>query len=244
MPTGPEPTVTVERAVMEMHWDTLTFLHWPYDPDVIQRLLPKGLTAQTFDGEAWVSLVPFGMRITAPHAPMVPWLSTFPETNVRTYVTAPDGTEGIWFFSLDAARIGAVIVARTTYRLPYFWSQMELRVAGSTVRYGCTRRWPGPHGASSRVAITIGERYEAQELTELDHFLTAKWILYSVAGHRRRYAKAQHTPWPLYRAVATECHDELVQAAGLPKNEDPPVVHFSPGVEVRIGRPQRDLLSQ
>ena len=243
MPNPAECPYEVQRPVMIHHWNTLTFLHWRFEPEAVQRLLPPGLEVDARDGVAWVGLVPFFMRVGLPGVGSLPWATRFCETNVRTYVRDAAGRSGIWFFSLDAARMGAVIVARATYRLPYFWSQMELQIAGSIVRYGCTRRWPGPHGASSRVAVTVGDRYESQELTELDHFLTAKWILYSVAGDRRRHAKAQHTPWPLYRAVATECHDELVQAAGLPKNEDPPVVHYSPGVEVRIGRPERDRLS-
>jgi uncharacterized protein YqjF (DUF2071 family) len=184
------------------------------------------------------------MRVGFPGVGSLPWVSRFCETNVRTYVRDASGRSGIWFFSLDAARLGAVIMARTTYRLPYFWSRMDFRAEGGTVRYHCWRRWPGPRGASSHIGVTIGDRYETDELTELDHFLTARWVLFSVAGGRRRYAKAQHSPWPLYRAVATDCHDELVQAAGLPVNAGPPVVHYSPGVEVRIGRPERDRFSQ
>ena len=254
MPTGPEPTVTVERAVMEMHWDTLTFLHWPYDPDVIQRLLPKGLTAQTFDGEAWVSLVPFGMRITAPHAPMVPWLSTFPETNVRTYVTAPDGTEGIWFFSLDASRLAAVTFARVSYGLPYVWSRMSFTRAGDIVTYRCLRRrgrlGGGDDGdgggvghdgsrASSDLAVRIGERYAPDELGPLDHFLSSRWRLYSSWHGRLLGAHARHEPWPLQRAEVLHLADDLVLADGLPKPVGAPLAHYSETVSVRVGPPYR-----
>ena len=83
---------------------------------------PTGLTVETLDGGAWVGLVPFFLRVGLPGVPSVPWLSRFAETNVRTYVRSADGARGIWFFSLDAARLGAVVVARSTYRLPYFWS--------------------------------------------------------------------------------------------------------------------------
>ena len=77
------------------------------------------------------------------------------ETNVRTYVQGADGTNGVGFFSLDAARLGAVLVARTTYRLPYFWSKMSVERSGSTMHYKCERRWPGPE-ASSHATIEIG----------------------------------------------------------------------------------------
>ena len=111
---------------MVQHWEELTFVHWRYPADVVQKALPAGLEVETFDGSAWIGLVPFAMRVRLPGSPSVPWVSEFPETNVRTYVRGPDGERGIWFFSLDAARLGAVVTARTTYRLPYFWSRMRV----------------------------------------------------------------------------------------------------------------------
>ena len=114
----------VDDQVMQHRWTNLTFLHWSYDVDAVQALLPRGLVVEPFDGRAWVGLVPFEMTVTLPERGPVPWVSRFPETNVRTYVRATDGTTGIWFLSLDASRLGAVVVARTTYRLPYFWSDM------------------------------------------------------------------------------------------------------------------------
>lgn len=245
MPTGPEPTVDVARAVMAMHWDTLTFLHWPYEPAVIQQLLPSGITVQTFEGRAWVSLVPFGMRITLPHAPIVPWLSTFPETNVRTYVTAADGTEGIWFFSLDASRLAAVAFARASYGLPYIWSQMSFTRAGNVVTYQCERRRPGPDGtrASSDVAVRIGARYRPDELGPLDHFLSARWRLYSRWGGMVLGAHARHEPWPLQRAELLHLADDLVVADGLPRPIGDPIVHYSESVSVRVGPPYRVRLA-
>jgi len=171
----------VERVVMLHRWERLTFLHWSFDPDAVQRLLPNGLTVETVDDRAWVGLVPFFMRVGVGKQQLhaVPWASQFCETNVRTYVRDEAGRSGIWFFSLDAARLGAVVTARTTYRLPYFWSAMEVREAGSTIEYTCRRRWPGPVGARSNVVVEVGEPYKIEELTAFDHFLTARWILFS-----------------------------------------------------------------
>lgn len=136
---------TIDRPIMRQRWERLTFLHWPFEPANVQRLLPDGLTAETFDGAAWVGLVPFFMRVATPGGRRVPWVSNFCETNVRTYVRDGDGRSGIWFFSLDAARLGAVVDARTTpYRLPYFWSSMRLGEHGSQVTYLSRRRGPGP----------------------------------------------------------------------------------------------------
>lgn len=228
----------IERAVMLHRWESLTFLHWSFAPDAVQRLLPSDLTVDTFEDRAWVGLVPFYMRVGTERVKPVPWASQFCETNVRTYVRDADGRSGIWFFSLDAARLGAVVTARATYRLPYFWSNMHLAHTTENVEYSCVRRWPGPRGASSRVVVDIGVPYDTEELTAFDHFLTARWILFSVRGGRLRFARAFHEPWPLRHATARVCDDGLLRAAGLSHNDDEPVVHYSDGVDVRIGKPE------
>jgi uncharacterized protein YqjF (DUF2071 family) len=229
----------VTRAAMVHRWDEVTFLHWRYPAAEVQTLLPPGLEVETCDGSAWVGLVPFFLRVGLPGVRPVPWFSEFAETNVRTYVRSVDGGSGIWFFSLDAARLGAVLAARATYRLPYFWSRMRLDHAGSSIRYECRRRWPGPRGARSRAHIEIGDPYEPGALTALDHFLTARWALFTVPRGRIRYARAFHVPWPLHRAALLSLDDELIQAAGLPAPRGDPLVHYSPSVEVRIGWPHR-----
>ncbi|MEZ5246899.1 MAG: DUF2071 domain-containing protein [Acidimicrobiales bacterium] len=231
--------VEVRHASMIHRWDQLTFLHWSYDPDVVQRLLPEGLTVDTFDGRAWVALVPFEMEVRPPRGPALPWISHFWETNVRTYVIAPDGTRGVWFLSLDAARLAAVVTARTVYRLPYHWSAMSLERVGDTVTYTSRRRWPGPRGASSRVKVRIGEPCEPDEISELEHHITARWRLYSMTQRGLRAALAEHSPWPLHRAEVLELDDELLTAGGLPAPTGDPICHWSPGVEVRIGVPRR-----
>ena len=238
MPAGTCP-FTIARPVMRQRWERLTFLHWQFEPGLVQRLLPDGLKADLFDGAAWVGLVPFFMHVATPGGREAPWVSRFCETNVRTYVRDAAGRAGIWFFSLDAARAGAVAVARTTYRLPYFWSAMDVAEDAGEISYRCRRRLPGPRNATSEVRIGIGDRYADDELDELDHFLTARWILFSVAGSRYRTARACHAPWPLHRAEARGVDDQLVAAAGLPAPSGAPLVHYSPGVDVTIGRPER-----
>jgi uncharacterized protein YqjF (DUF2071 family) len=224
---------------MRQRWERVTFLHWPFDPAVVERLLPDGLRADTHDGAAWVGLVPFFMRVATPGGRRVPWVSNFCETNVRTYVRDGAGRQGIWFLSLDAARLGAVVTARVTYRLPYFWSSMRLGTRGAQVGYVCRRRWPRPRPATSRVRITIGEPLAPADVSERDHFLTARWMLFSVVGGRSSFARACHRPWPLHRACAEVLDDRLLTAAGLPGPHGEPLVHYSPGVDVAIGRPER-----
>lgn len=253
-PYSPVNPFPVGHKVMVHRWDHLTFLHWRYDPDLVQALLPPGLEVHTFDGSAWVGLVPFLMQVRAGAGPAVPWLSNFCETNVRTYARAADGTVGVWFLSLDAARLAPVLTARSCYRLPYFWSAMHLEQVGDVVTYRSHRRWPGPRGASTHVSVRVGAAYQPDELTQLDHYLTARWRLYSPGGIGRvvtptslrpgpmpvvpiRSGLADHAPWPLHRAELLDLHDDLVVAGALPRPDGDPIVHHSPGVEVKIGWP-------
>ena len=91
---------------MYQTWSCISFLHWSYEPQVLGRLLPDRLRPHTFDGRAWVGVTPFFLEdLRTPVASALPWFTSFPETNVRTYVLGPDGREGLWFFSLDAARL-------------------------------------------------------------------------------------------------------------------------------------------
>ncbi|MGO9504905.1 MAG: YqjF family protein [Streptosporangiaceae bacterium] len=230
---------TIDRPVMRQRWERLTFLHWPYDPAVVQRLLPDSLQVDPLGGAAWVGLVPFYMRAGTAGGHRAPWASNFCETNVRTYVRDEHGRTGIWFLSLDAARLGAVVVARSTYRLPYFWSSMRLGERDGQFAYLCRRLGPPPRPADSRIRISVGARLADGELTERDHFLTARWMLFSAAGSRHRLAQACHQPWPLHRARVEALDDQLVTAAGLPQPAGQPLVHYSPGVDVRIGRPEK-----
>jgi uncharacterized protein len=227
----------VARPVMHQRWSQVSFLHWPDRPAVVQRLLPAGLEVETVDGAAWVGLIPFLMEgVRPPAVPPLPGASRFPEANLRTYVRGADGRPGIWFFSLDAARLGAVVAARGTYRLPYFWSAMSVRLDRDRVSYRSRRRWPGPAGGRCQAQIQVDTTLDEGELGELDHFLTARFRLYTVIAGRNAAAEAEHPPWPLARAGLLDLDADLVEASGLPSPERGPLVHYSPGVQVRVGR--------
>ena len=231
---------TIEHPIMAQRWERLTFVHWSFDPPTVQQLLPEWLQVETFDGAAWVGVVPFFMRVATSRGHRMTWVSHFCETNLRTYVRDREGRSGIWFFSLDAARLGAVITARATYRLPYFWSRMRLDEHDGEIAYRCRRRWPDAQADTSQIRVRIGDPFATADLDDRDHFLTARWVLFSAAGGRTRFARAWHTPWPLFRAEPIAVDDLLVTMAGLPSRQgQQPIVHFSPGVDVRIGRPER-----
>ena len=224
---------------MFQSWEHLTFLHWNYDPATIQAMLPEGLTVDDYDGKAWVALTPFEIKhLRLPFMRPVPWISSFPETNVRTYVRDPQGYPGVWFFSLDADRLAAVVGARTGYRLPYQWAQMRVRLNGDTVEYRSRRNGLlADRPAHADIAIAIKEPYAPEELTDFDHFLTARWRLYTTFNDHLGYAQVDHEPWPFRRAEVVRLDSDLVTAAGLPLPQGDPHVLYSPGVDVRVAAP-------
>jgi len=220
-------------------WDELAFLHWPVDPATVQRLLPDGLRVDTHDDQAWVSLVPFVMRGVRPHRlPSVPWLSTFAETNVRTYVTDLDGRRGVWFASLEAQRLAIVAGARWVKKFPYVWSRMTFSVDGDRRTYETLRRrWPSSP-ATSRIVIDVGEPTGVPE-SGLDLFLTARWFAHTHAADRVRRAPVDHPPWQLREATLVECDDELVAAGGFEPLTDTPVVAFADRLDAHFGATER-----
>lgn len=226
------------RTVFRQRWTTLTYLHWPYDPDVIRPHLPAGTQPDLFDGAAWVGLIPFAMRdIRILGAPVVPYLGAFLETNVRTYAVDGLGRSSVVFLSLDASRLLPVLAARATYRLPYRWAAMSLEEVDEVVTYRCRRRWPGAGVPSSRITVRTGP--VLGEPVPLDRFLTDRWGLHTRWWRgRTQYAPVQHEAWPLHAAELLDLDDGLVTAAGLPAPTGEPRVLWSPGVSVRIGRPR------
>src|SRR4051794_22198665 len=224
----------VRFAVMVQKWAQLTFVHWRYPPQHLASRLPSGLSLDTFDGSAWLGLTPFIVdRLRPPLLPALPWISRFPETNLRTYVRGRDGVGGIWFFSLDAARAAAVAGARLTYGLPYVWSRMGVKMEGARLEYRSRRVWPD-RIAQTRIRIEHGAAVEKDDLAT---FLTERYRLYSTIGGRLAYANVDHVPWPLKAARVLEMEQTITDAAGLGQPQGAPLVYFSEGVESRIAAP-------
>lgn len=238
-PVTPDAPEAIARPLLTQSWLEVTFLHWAVDPADVAGLLPPGTVPDTLDGVTYVGLVAFRMhRVGWLRLPGVPYLGTFPETNVRLYSVDGHGRRGVVFRSLDASRLLPVAVGRLGFGMPYAWSRMAVRADGDTVTYTSSRRLPGPRGARSRVAVRVGERIE--EPTGLEHFLTARWGMHGTFFGRSTYLPNAHPRWSLHRAELLECEEDLVAAAGLPAPVGEPVsVLYSPGVPARFGRPAR-----
>lgn len=233
---GRRPEDVVRRPVSLQGWSSLTFLHWPYPAEVVQPLLPERVEVDTFDGTAWVSVTPFlmtGFRL-GPLPPFGP-LSTFPETNVRTYVRGPDGRDGLWFLSLEADCLPTVVGASAVYGVPYRWADMSVE-RGEVVRYRSRRRRAG-RGARPPAHDIRVRPGAPREPSALEDWLTGRWRAFTTVAGRLAAASVQHEPWPLHDVQVVTLEESLVEASGLPAPGGEPLAQWSPGVHVRLGHP-------
>jgi uncharacterized protein len=216
---------------MAQSWHDLLFAHWRIDAAILRSQIPEGVEINTFDGSAWVAVVPFrmsGVRLRG--TPAMPWLSAFPELNVRTYVSA-QGKPGVWFFSLDAGNPAAVAIARAWFHLPYFRARMRcerLEGADGWIEYESERTHRGASPGGLRVRYRgVGEDFEPQAGT-LEHFLTERYCLYAADGRRRLYrGEIHHPPWRLQLGEAEFGRNTMIEAAGFAIPKGAPLLHYA-----------------
>ncbi len=198
-------------------------------------MLPPGLELDTFDGEAYIGLVPFTMSGVRPvWSPPFPPISNFHETNVRTYVHYRGRDPGVWFFSLDAASAPAVHIARTIWKLPYYFARMRIETFGDEVDYRSERLWPAPVPAVCSLRTRPSGIIVPAALGTLEHFLAERYILYAYARSRLYRGRVHHTPYPLQNAELLSLDETLLAAAHLARPDADPLVHYADGVDVRV----------
>ena len=217
---------TKNRLALRMGWHHLLFLHWPVEAESLQKQIPDELEIDTFDGAAYVGLIPFSMTRVRPrwlpHLPFAPRLyENFHETNVRTYVRhRATGERGVWFFSLDAASLLAVVTARSWFHLPYFWSKMKIQITRKGnerhIEYSNRRLWPSPRGASRiRAVVDLSQSPRLAEADSLEHFLVERYLLFSHDGQHLYRGRVSHKPYRLRSARLESCEESLIAAAKI-----------------------------
>lgn len=225
------------RGVMYQQWRDLLFLHWEYSAAAIQRTLPEGLFVDTFDGKAFLGVVPFFMKNIRPRfLPAVPGISDFMELNLRTYVHDRAGVPGVWFYSLDANQWLAVKIARRFFHLPYEHARIRSTLsADGRMHYESCRRSARANAPSCTFAYGAGPEVGTPAPGTLEFFLIERYRLYSSAPDGLRRGAVFHKPYPLCSADLAAWDEQLLALNGFaPTGRPPDHVILSRGVDVTV----------
>lgn len=223
-----------QMPVMRQRWSRLLFAHWSISPAAIQASLPKGLHVDTFEGRAWIGIVPFYMQAIRPVlAPPLPWLSWFLELNVRTYVHDDGGNAGVWFYSLDCNQPVAVEIARRAFHLPYQHARMSASREGDSVNYRCQRK--GQPVTAQYLYKPIGPQRVAVP-GSLEFFLVERYLLFSASADGSLHTgRVHHRPYVFADAVCESPSVEPARQAGFDLGQEAPEsLLYSPGVDVTV----------
>lgn len=217
--------------LMRMQWYSVLFAHWPVEARLLEPYLLPGLELDLWEDQAWLSIVPFGMKgVSLRGFPSVPSLSSFLECNVRTYVVA-DGKPGALFLSIEANSKLAVRAARWGAGLPYCDADMRLKqMRDGTVFYQSTRTHADqPSGEFIALYRPEGEVFYA-EPGSFDYWLCERYCLYTYHFNKTLRGEINHPNWPLQKTTCEIKVNTLTHGFGFSLDEQPAHMHFSPHI--------------
>jgi uncharacterized protein len=211
--------------VMYQIWDKLLFLHWLVAATRLRPLIPSRLSLDTFEGQAWVSITPFTMRGIRPVLlPPLPVVSQSHELNVRTYVHF-NSVPGVWFFSLDASTLFAVLGARVALGLLYFRARMRLHEDQASLQFTSTRTHPGAPAARFESTWARGAPRPSPPPDSLECFLVERYCLYATHWGRLYRVRIFHRPWPLRCVERLSFTSTMLASQGLSAPPEAPLQH-------------------
>ncbi|WP_136717823.1 YqjF family protein [Halorientalis salina] len=221
-------------SLLTMRWADVLFAHWAVDPETVDTTLPSDLSVDTYDGNAYLSVVGFDMQDIRPRGS--PVARSFPELNLRTYVDS-DAGPGIYFFNLDADDALSVALARRLFRLSYYRAEMSIEETGDGIRYRSHRTDETAPSADFDATCRPDGEPETPEQGSLPWFLTERYRFYAnVGGGDRLFVgEVEHPPWPLQSATLTVEENDLFVANGFGTPAGEPLVQYSAGVDVTAG---------
>lgn len=226
-----------QAHVLYQSWKELLFLHWRIDPADIQATLPPGLTVDTFEGDAYLGIVPFCMCNIRPRfLPVVPGISNFLEMNVRTYVHDEEGRPGVWFYSLDANQKLAVRVARKFFNLPYFDAKMSASMDHLSVSYHSKQK-DSHETASYQYTPNEPVNPSSIDSESLEFFLAERYYLFAYNQKEQQLysGRVHHNPYPLHRVEVKQHSAYPIKLAGFEQpSRAPDHALMSRGVDVKI----------
>ena len=218
--------------LMYQAWGKVLFMHWKIDVEVLRPLIPEQLGIDTFQGSAYIAITPLTLWNVRPaFVPPLPWLSSFHELNVRTYVYY-DGVPGVWFFSLDANRTLPVLGARTFFHLPYFDASIDLATSRDTHTFDHSRTTD--EGARFEAEWTpVGEEFRTTP-GSLEFFLIERYCLYTSHEDEIYRCRINHEAWPLHLAKLHSWSGTILEADGIATPASDPIAHAGGPVHVDV----------
>ena len=238
MPTDQQREAPRQRPlgspVMLQRWSELLFLHWEVPTELLTPTLPPGLHLDTFQGRAFLGIVPFSMEKVRPRLlPPLPGLSWFLELNLRTYVYDDQGRPGVWFYSLDADQAIAVELARKLFHLPYQHAQMSTKREGSSISFQSLRK-----NTDEQANYHYEGHGSIQNATagSLDFFLLERYLLFSTnKDGQLKLGQVHHKPYPYQQAKVRGLSTLPFHWNQFPEPKEAPLSALcSPGVNVQI----------
>ena len=222
--------------IMGQRWEDLLFISWPVPVEAVRPFVAPSVEVDTFDGSAWVSAVPFWMeRAHFRGLPPIPFISSFPEVNVRTYVRQGDHA-GVWFLSLDTESQVNVFLARHAFHLPYFFAHVEMERGGREIAFRSSRT--GGEAAFDVTYRGLGDERVTAEGT-LEHFLTERYSMVCERDGDVYRGDIQHAPWRVQQASWTSRSMDVVAAAGVAVPPTEPAVFYAQATDVALWAPIR-----
>jgi uncharacterized protein YqjF (DUF2071 family) len=219
---------------MHQNWGKLLFMHWRIEESLLRPIIPPDLKIETFDGSAWIAIVPFTMwdiRAFPPYIPPLPYLNAAHELNVRTYVSF-EGISGVWFLSLDCNSSAAVLGARTFYYLPYFNAEIELNQDQTSIDYQLHRT--DKPAADFRAEWTIGSALPTSQPNSLEFFLTERYCLFTEHNGEIYRCRIYHPQWSLQNANLLSFTSTMIESHSLPAPSGEPLLHYAESISVDI----------
>jgi len=219
-------------------WCDLLFAHWPIPSEELRPYVPKPLKVQEFNGTSWVGIVPFRMEgVMHRPFPDLPWISSFPEINVRLYVEYED-KPGVWFLSLDTTNSLAVWAARRYFHLPYYKAQISVEKQGDYYHYNSYRQRANVVDFKAKYAPSSNS-YEAKA-GSLEHWLTERYCLYAKSSEGDLYrSEVHHLPWPLQKAEAEFATNKMLSPFDISLPDTSPLLHFASRLDVVVWSPEK-----
>lgn len=198
-------------------WNDAIFLHYKVDYKLLRKLVPTRLHIDTFEDNAWISIVLFKMKHIRPrNLPAIYSISFFNEVNIRTYVHVED-KPGVYFLDIIADNRISCFLAKQFSGLPYSYQKIyrdEISLFSNNITFN----------------YKLGDSIHHK--SDRDIWLTERYCLYNADSMNNLYRyDIHHLPWNIddveISQLSINRNYELVKKLQVPDSN-----HYSKGVKV------------